>query len=79
MPVTITIRSVSDDVREVLAGRAAKQGQSLQEYLLRTLTELAQRPVPEDFIEEVRERAAKRPRVALSTRQLLADRDADRK
>jgi len=79
MPVTITIRSVSDEVRDVLAARAAKEGRSLQEYLLRELIDLASRPVPEDFIDDVQRRASARSHAKLTTEQILADRDADRK
>ena len=44
MAVAITIRNVPHEVRDELAARAARSGRSLQEYLLRQLTDLASRP-----------------------------------
>ncbi len=37
----VTIRDVPDDTRDILASRAARNGQSLQEYLRSTLIGLA--------------------------------------
>ena len=39
VPVAITIRDVPDEVRDELAARAARSGQSLQEYLRAVLVE----------------------------------------
>lgn len=44
MAVTMTIRNVPDEVRSELAARAARAGQSLQEYLLAELGRLAAKP-----------------------------------
>jgi plasmid stability protein len=78
MSVAITIRNVSDEVRDELAARAARSGRSLQEYLLGQLTALASRPSTDDVIA----RARSRVRVSgnrLDPSDILADRDADRR
>jgi plasmid stability protein len=49
MPVSVTIRGVPDETRDELAARAARAGQSLQEYLRGQLTELAAKPSPDLF------------------------------
>ena len=76
--VNITIRNVPDEVRDELAGRAARQGRSLQEYLSRELRRLAGRPDAEAWLEGVwrrKEAAGSR----LSVEEILAFRDADRR
>jgi antitoxin FitA len=61
MPVNISIRAVPDAVRDELAARAARSGQSLQEYLLAELTALASRPSAVEAIARIRSRAANYP------------------
>jgi len=61
MPVTITIRSVPDKVRDVLAARAKRQGKSLQEYLSGELGRLAEKPTVEEWFDEIRAMKAKYP------------------
>jgi len=53
---TITIRHVPEDVRNELASRAARSGQSLQEYMLGEVVGLASRPSIADWVARVRER-----------------------
>jgi hypothetical protein len=53
MSVSITIRDVPDETRDVLAARA---GQSLQEYVRAQLNELAERPDADEFWDRVRHR-----------------------
>ncbi len=55
--VAITIRNVPEEVRNELAARAAKRGQSLQEYLLRELGAIASREPLDDWLTRVRVRA----------------------
>ena len=78
MPISVTIRDVPDDVRDALAARAARAGQSLQEYLRGQLTALAQRPTPDDLWDRVEHRL-----LATGTRlpaeAILELRDADRR
>ena len=56
MGVAITIRNVPDEVRSVLAARAAAAGWSLQEYLLRKLTADAAQPTTDEVIARARRR-----------------------
>jgi plasmid stability protein len=78
MSIAITIRNVPDEVRDELAARAARSGRSLQEFLLRQLTELASRPSVDDVIARARTRAAATG-TRLDPAQILAARDADRR
>jgi plasmid stability protein len=56
MGVSVTIRDVPDDVRDEMAARAARAGQSLQEYLRSMLVESAARPPLVDVIARARQR-----------------------
>ena len=75
---SITIRDVPEEVRDVLAGRAAKAGQSLQEFLLREFTALAALPTVEELLERAAARS-KALRSRLSAEEILALRANDRK
>jgi len=78
MPVQITIRHVPDDVRNELASRAARRGQSMQEFLRGELERIASRPSNDEWLAEVRQRkAAYGTRVSVD--DILRARDADRK
>ncbi|MDE2990033.1 MAG: hypothetical protein OXU21_03055 [Chloroflexota bacterium] len=78
MPVQITIRNVRDEVRNELASRAARRGQSMQEFLRGELERIASRPSNDVWVQEVRRRvAASGTRVTAS--EILEARDADRK
>jgi antitoxin FitA len=59
---SIQIRNVPDDVRRTLEERAAREGISLSDYLLRDLVELASRPALEETVERVRRRPMVRSR-----------------
>ncbi len=59
----VQVRNVPDEVQRVLKQRAARAGQSLSEYLLNELTQLAERPT----IDELNERIALRGRVDITT------------
>jgi antitoxin FitA len=78
MPVSMTIRDVPDETRDVLAARAARAGQSLQEYVRAQLNELAQRPSPEGFWERVRHRV-RATGTRLPADVVLEARDLDRR
>jgi plasmid stability protein len=78
MSVQITIRDVSEKVRDELAGRAAMHGQSMQEFLRAELERLASRPSLKSWLEQVRSRKrASLTRVSAS--QILKSRDTDRR
>lgn len=78
MAVQITIRNVPDSVRDELAARAARQGQSMQEYLRGELERLAARPPVEKVLERMRERKATAP-ARIEPEEILELRDADRR
>lgn len=50
---SMTIRNVPPEVRDVLAGRAARQGMSLQEYLRAQLEQLAAKPALDELLDEI--------------------------
>lgn len=54
MPVTITVRNVSDEIRDELAARAGRAGQSLQEYLSEQLRRLATTPSAAEAVTRAR-------------------------
>lgn len=78
MAVAVTVRDVPQDVRDELAARAARKGQSLQEYLRARLIAEASKPAVDDLIEEIR-RYASIGGSALDVGRILADREADRR
>ncbi len=52
----IQIRNVPDDVHRTLKERAAQEGVSLSDYLLREFTARARIPTPEELEERLRDR-----------------------
>jgi hypothetical protein len=78
MAVQITIRDVSEEVRDELASRAALQGKSMQEYLRGELERLAARPSVDTWLGQVRRRK-RASGTRVSSRQILKSRDADRR
>lgn len=77
MPVQITIRDVPKAIRNQLAVRAARQHQSMQQFLRAALVRLASRPSVTEWLRRVREsKAAARPRVHPSS--ILRARRMDR-
>lgn len=78
MSVAVTVRGVPDKVRDELAARAARAGQSLQEYLRSMLIDSASRPSVEDVIARARARVDATG-VRADAESILAARDADRR
>lgn len=78
MSVAITVRDVPDEVRDELAARAARAGQSLQEYLRGMLVDRAAKPPVADVIARARARVATTG-AAVSADSILQARDADRR
>lgn len=78
MAVAVTVRDVPNEVRDELAARAARAGQSLQEYLRAMLVATASRPSAADVIARARARVGTTG-VRLDGEMILAARDADRK
>ena len=74
----ITIRDVPEETRDELAARAAATGRSLQEYLRRSLIELALRPDNAVLLARVAERK-RLTGSSMTTRQILQHRAAERR
>jgi plasmid stability protein len=78
MSVAITVRNVPDEVRDELASRAARAGQSLQEYLRGMLIDSAVRPPVADVIARARARVTATG-ARVDAEAILAARDVDRR
>lgn len=78
MAVAVTVRDVPQEVRDELAARAARKGQSLQEYLRARLIAEASKPAVDDALSEIR-RYVSVSGAELSVERVLSDRDADRR
>jgi len=76
--VAITIRGVPNEVRDELAARAARSGQSLQEYLHGLLVATADRPAACDVIARARARV-NTTGARLDAAAILAAKDTDRR
>ena len=75
MSKMIQIRNVPDELHRKLKARAAERGQSLSDYLVGEIREIAARPTPA----EMRYRLSKRAAVAVkesAARAVRAERDA---
>jgi antitoxin FitA len=57
MTKTLQIRDVPDDVHATVRSRAAREGLSVSEYLLRQITELAEQPTVAEVLERARQRS----------------------
>lgn len=71
----IQIRGVPEDVHRTLKARAAAQGTSLSDYVLKEVTRVARTPTPDELDERIRARSGS----AIGTSDILAARDADRR
>jgi antitoxin FitA len=78
MTIQITVRNVPEKVRDELAARAARRGQSMQEFLRGELERLAARPAVDEVLGRMRERKALGG-TRLDPDEILAARDADRR
>jgi antitoxin FitA len=78
MTIQITVRNVPEKVRDELAARAARRGQSMQEFLRAELERLAARPSVDEVLGRIRERKAL-ARTKLDPDEIIAARDADRR
>ena len=59
----IQIRNVPEDLHRTLKAKAAKEGMSLSEYLLREVVDLAARPTLAEMTERIRSRPMIRSKV----------------
>lgn len=71
----IQIRNVPDDVHRTLKARAAAEGTSLSEYILREVTRVARTPSPE----ELDARIGARDPARITTAEILRARDTGRR
>ena len=71
----IQIRNVPDDVHRTLKSRAAAEGTSLSDYVLREVTRAARTPTPDELDARIRRR---RP-AGVTTGDILAARDGGRR
>lgn len=77
MAVQITIRNVSEEVRNELASRAALKHQSMQQYLLEELERIASESSYELLLDQIRERVNASGR-GVSAETILAAMDEER-
>ena len=71
----IQIRDVPDDVHRTLKVRAAAEGTSLSQYVLREVTRVARAPTPAELDDRIRARV----RAGVATADILAARDDGRR
>jgi plasmid stability protein len=76
--VAVTVRDVPDEVRDELAARAAREGQSLQEYLRSLLITVAEKPTVAEVLARARARVAATG-VRLDPVTTVLGKDADRR
>ncbi len=73
---SVQIKDVPADVHAELRRRAARAGQSLQEYLLGRLTEEARTPSLNDLLDRVERHTGGRVPIAEAVAAVRAERDA---
>jgi plasmid stability protein len=78
MGVAITVRDVPAEVRDELAARAARAGQSLQEYLRNFLVDAVAKPTAADVIARARARVSATG-ARVDAEAILGARDAERR
>lgn len=71
----IQVRNVPEDVHRTLKVRAAAEGTSLSDYVLREVTRVARSPTPEELDARIRARGAAK----VTTTDILEARDAGRR
>ena len=76
--ISVTIRNLPIKTRNELAARAARNGQSLQEYLHAHLTELTSRLDVNTWLARVQEEK-ERSESRVTTKKILRYRDSDRR
>jgi plasmid stability protein len=75
MSVMVQIRNMPEDLHRTLKARAAKQGQSLSDYLLAELRQIAELPTLEEMHERLRQRSRVNPDIS-SAQLIREERDA---
>jgi plasmid stability protein len=72
----VQIKNVPEDVHRVLRARAAKAGQSQQEYLLAVLVDVARTPTLDEVFERIDRDSGSRLTLEFAVETIRADRDA---
>ncbi|MCA3180314.1 MAG: hypothetical protein O9345_08445 [Burkholderiaceae bacterium] len=75
MSTMIQIRNVPDPIHRTLKARAAGEGLSLSDYLLRELRQIAARPTPSELLERLSTREPVRTRDSMAA-MVRRERDA---
>jgi plasmid stability protein len=75
MSTMIQIRNVPDPIHRTLKARAAGEGLSLSDYLLRELRQIAARPTPAELLERLSTREPVRTRESVAA-MVRRERDA---
>ncbi len=70
----VLVRGLPDDVHEALQLRAARNGQSLQQYLVLELARLAKRPTLDDLLDRIDKRRGGRVGLRRAAKDLAAER-----
>jgi antitoxin FitA len=70
---SILIRDVPDEVRAELAARAARKGQSMQEFLKAALVGMVAKPDIETWVEQVERHLAEREGPGATAEEIVAD------
>jgi antitoxin FitA len=70
---SILIRDVPDEVRAELAARAARKGQSMQEFLKATLVEMVEKPDIETWVAQVRRHREEAGDSGVSAEEIVAN------
>ena len=70
---SILIRDVPDEVRAELAARAARNGQSMQEFLRARLVEMTAKPSNAEWVERVEARLAQFEEPGPTAEQIVED------
>ena len=73
---SVQIKSVPDDVHAELRRRAANEGKSLQEYLLKRLVDEARRPSLDDLLSRAGQRSGGHVSFLFASEAVREDRDA---
>jgi len=72
----VQIKNVPEETRRVLRERAAKAGQSQQEYLLALLVDAARTPTLEEIFERIDRDSGSRLTLEFAVEAIRADRDS---
>lgn len=71
----VLVRDLPDDVHAALQQRAARQGQSLQQFLTAELRRLARRPSVDEVLDRIERRRGGRVGLAQAVEDLREDRE----